>query len=319
MKEYAARRLLLFIPTLLAVSIMAFLLLRAMPGDVALAMLVGAGGEGPATPENLAIIRHKLGLDQPLYIQYLQWLGGFLRGDLGYSLFMDEPIADILLRKYPVTLELSVLSMVMAMAIAVPAGIVSALKQDTWLDYVVRVFAIGGLAIPPFWLGILIILFLVAMFGWLPSLSYVSFWKDPATNLTMFIWPAFSLAYRVLGLVARLTRSMMLEVLREDYIRTAWSKGLRERTVIYRHALKNAMLPVVTTAGWQFGILLGGAVVTEVVFSLPGMGRALVDSIFHRDYPMVQAAIMLLAGTFLVINLAVDLSYAWLDPRIRYR
>ena len=234
-------------------------------------------------------------------------------------MFFDEPVANDLAMKFPITLELTVLAMIIATVIAVPLGLISAIKQDTPADYVARVISIAGVALPNFWVGILIVYFLVLFFAWMPPLGYATLWDDPITNLQQFIFPALALGFYQMAFTARVTRSSMLEVYREDYTRTARGKGLAERVVILRHALKNALLPVVTISGYQFGRLLAGTVVIENIFMIPGMGKLLVDSVFHRDYTEVQAIVMVITVTVLILNLVLDVVYGWLNPRIRYR
>jgi len=241
-----------------------------------------------------------------------------LKLDFGTSMFFEEPVVDDLIAKFPITLELTVLAMLLAIIIAVPLGLVSAIKQNTPADYIARIISITGIALPNFWVGILIVYFLVLLFAWMPPLGYSNLWDDPATNLQQFIFPALALGFFEMAFVARVTRSSMLEVYREDYTRTARGKGLAERVVIVRHALKNALLPVVTISGFQFGRLLAGTVVIENIFMIPGMGRLLIDSVFHRDYTMVQAIVMVITVSVLLLNLVLDVVYGWLNPRIRY-
>lgn len=319
MPAYIAKRFLLFIPTLLVATLVAFLLLRVIPGDPALVKLAGETGDASFTNEELHALRVKLGTDQPLYVQYGEWVWGMLRLDFGQSMFFEEPVAKDLAEKFPITLELTVLAMLIATVIAVPLGLISAIKQDTPTDYIARIIAIAGVALPNFWVGILIVYFLVLVFAWMPPLGYASLWDDPLTNLQQFIFPALALGFYQMAFTARVTRSAMLEVYREDYTRTARGKGLAERVVILRHALKNALLPVVTITGYQFGRLLAGTVVIESIFMIPGMGKLLVDSVFHRDYTAVQAIVMVITVTVLLLNLVLDLVYGWLNPRIRYR
>ena len=319
MAAYIAKRCLLFVPTLLMATMVAFLLLRVIPGDPALVKLAGETGDASFTKEELHALRVKLGTDQPLYAQYGEWVWGMLRLDFGESMFFEEPVAKDLAAKFPITLELTVLAMVIATIIAVPLGLISAIKQDTPADYVARIISIGGVALPNFWVGILIVYFLVLLFAWMPPLGYASLWDDPLTNLQQFFFPALALGFYQMAFTARVTRSSMLEVYREDYTRTARGKGLAERVVILRHALKNALLPVVTITGYQFGRLLAGTVVIESIFMIPGMGKLLVDSVFHRDYTEVQAIVMVITVTVLLLNLALDLLYGWLNPRIRYQ
>ena len=308
----------LFIPTVLLVTVMVFALMRLVPGDPALLRLMGDTGEAKFTQQQLDDLRAHLGTDQPWYVQYGGWIGGMLKLDFGLSLYTDDPIAEDLATKIPITAELVAVAMLMAVIAAVPLGIYSAVKQNTWGDYVSRFIAITGIAFPNFWVGILIVYFLVRLFDWLPPLGYVSLWDNPLTNLQQIVFLAIALGFYNMALIARVTRSAMLEVLRDDYIRTARSKGLKERVVIGRHALKNAFLPVLTISGWQFGRLIAGTVLIETIFLVPGMGKLLIDSIFHRDYIMIQAIVMVVTVVVLVLNLVIDLLYAWLDPRIRY-
>ena len=319
MQAYIAKRFLLFIPTLLMATLVAFLLLRVIPGDPAQVKLAGETGDSNFTQAELHALQVKLGTDQPLYVQYGKWMWGMTHLDFGQSMFFEEPVANDLAEKFPITLELTVLAMVIATVIAVPLGLISAIKQDTAADYVARVISIAGVALPNFWVGILIVYFLVLMFAWMPPLGYATLWDDPLTNLQQFFFPALALGFYQMAFMARVTRSSMLEVYREDYTRTARGKGLAERVVILRHALKNALLPVVTISGYEFGRLLAGTVVIENIFMIPGMGRLLVDSVFHRDYTEVQAIVMVITATVLILNLALDVVYGWLNPRIRYR
>jgi len=318
MQAYIAKRCLLFIPTLLMATLMAFLLLRVIPGDPALVKLAGETGDSSFTQAELHDLQVKLGTDRPLYVQYGKWVWGMLRLDFGQSMFFEEPVAEDLAAKFPITLELTVLAMLIATIIAVPLGLVSAIKQDTPADYIARIISITGVALPNFWVGILIVYFLVLLFAWMPPLGYANLWEDPATNLQQFIFPALALGFFEMAFTARVTRSSMLEVYREDYTRTARGKGLAERVVILRHALKNALLPVVTVSAFQFGRLLAGTVVIENIFMVPGMGKLLLDSVFHRDYTEVQAIVVLITVSVLILNLLLDLVYGWLNPRIRY-
>ena len=318
MQAYIAKRCLLFIPTLLMATMMAFLLLRVIPGDPALVKLAGETGDSSFTQAALHDLQVKLGTDRPLYVQYGKWVWGMLRLDFGQSMFFEEPVADDLIAKFPITLELTVLAMLIATIIAVPLGLVSAIKQDTPADYIARIISITGVALPNFWVGILIVYFLVLFFAWMPPLGYANLWDDPATNLQQFIFPALALGFFEMAFTARVTRSSMLEVYREDYTRTARGKGLAERVVIVRHALKNALLPVVTVTGFQLGRLLAGTVVIENIFMVPGMGKLLLDSVFHRDYTEVQAIVVLITVSVLILNLLLDVIYGWLNPRIRY-
>jgi len=317
MRTYLAKRLLLIVPTLLGVASLVFVIMRVIPGDVAL--LIIGGDAGHVDPKQLSAMRQQLGLDQPLPVQFGTWVWGVVRFDFGNSLWTGQPVTEELLIRLPLSLELALLSTLVSVIIAVPLGMLAAIRQDTWVDYAVRVVSIGGLAIPSFWIGILCILALVIFFGWGPPLEFTPPWIDPWANLQMMIWPVVTVGYRYAAVTTRMTRSTVLEVLREDYIRTAWAKGLREGAVVVRHALKNAMLPVITLIGTEFAFLIGGLVVTETVFTLNGIGRFVVDAVAHRDYPVVQALVFLIAFSFVIVNLLVDLTYAWFDPRIRYR
>jgi peptide/nickel transport system permease protein len=317
MRTYIAKRLLLVVPTLLGVASLVFLIMRVIPGDVALLIL--GGDAGAIDPKQLAAMRQQLGLDQPILIQFGHWLWGVVQFDSGTSLWTGQPVIEELLIRLPLSLQLAFMATIVSVLIAIPLGMLAAVRQDTWVDYLVRVVSIGGLAIPSFWIGILCILFLVIYFGWGPPLEFTPPWVDPWANFQMMVWPVVTVGYRYSAVTTRMTRSTVLEVLREDYIRTAWAKGLRERAVVIRHALKNAMLPVITLIGTEFAFLIGGLVVTETVFTLNGIGRFVVDAVAHRDYPVVQALVFLIAFAFVIVNLLVDLTYAWFDPRIRYR
>ncbi|MBI2202748.1 MAG: ABC transporter permease [Candidatus Rokubacteria bacterium] len=318
MASYLAKRLLLIVPTLLGVASLVFVIMRVIPGDVALLILGGDQGSH-IDPQQLAAVRQQLGLDQPLIVQFGVWMWGLLHFDLGTSLWTGRPVVEELLIRLPLSLELAVLATMISVLISIPLGMLAAVRQDTWVDYVVRVVSIGGLAVPSFWVGILVILFLVLFFGWGPPLLFTPPWEDPWANLQQMIWPVVTVGYRYAAVTTRMTRSTLLEVLREDYIRTAWAKGLAQKAIVIRHALKNAMLPVITLIGTEFAFLIGGLVVTETVFTLNGVGRFVVDAVAHRDYPVVQALVFLIAFGFVLVNLLVDLTYAWFDPRIRYQ
>jgi peptide/nickel transport system permease protein len=264
-------------------------------------------------------MRARLGLDRPIYVQYLDWIGGVVQGDLGTSLRNKTPVAEELLGRMPVTAELGVMAMLFGLTIAIPVGVIAAVRQDTWSDYIVRSTAIGFLAIPSFWLGTLVITMPSVWWGWTPPLRYTSFLADPLKNLGHVIVPAVILGLALSGSLMRLTRAQMLEVLRQDYVRTASAKGLSERAVVVRHALKNAFIPVVTLLGLQVSILIGGTVVLESVFVLPGMGRYLLEAVQYRDYPVIQGLNLIFATVIIMANLLVDLLYGWLDPRVRYQ
>ena len=318
MQQYIIKRVLLLIPTILLVTIIVFALIRVIPGDPALLVLVGPTGEGTFTEEQLQEMQRRLGTDRPVYEQYGIWMWGVLRGDLGDSIFYERPVVDQLGEAVPVTLELAVLGMLLSFIVAVPLGVVAALKQDTFVDHIAGLISFTGIGVPTFVVGVLIIYLLVTLFGWLPPLGYADLWIDPVKNLQQMIFPAVALAFYNLAFTARVTRSSMLEVLREDYIRTARSKGLAERVVIFLHGLKNACLPVITVSGWQLARLMGGTVIIESIFLVPGMGRLLVESIFQRDYPLIQVEVLVIAAMILFVNLVVDIGYGLLDPRIRY-
>jgi peptide/nickel transport system permease protein len=319
MHKYIAKRFLLMIPTLLGVAVIAFLLLRIVPGDVVEARFMGTGQGQFISQEMIADERAKLGLDQPLWKQFATWMWGLVRLDFGVSMWTGAPITEEIRLRFALSLQVAVMATVVATLLAIPLGVIAALKQDTWIDYVVRVFSIAGLATPSFWLGIVIILGLLIVFRWLPPMVYTPFWVDPWQNLAQLIWPALAVGYRYSAVATRMTRSAMLEVLREDYIRTARAKGLWLKLILVRHALKNAMLPVVTVIGLEFAFLLGGLVVTEQVFNLNGLGLLFVEAVARRDYTLTQALVMLTASAFIFVNFVMDVMYAWLDPRIRYR
>ncbi len=317
--RYVARRLLLFVPTLIGATLLIFVLMRVVPGDIAEILVYQTGSEASTVQQKqIRQIRTELGLDRPIAVQYLDWLGGALRGDFGQSYMQKRPVADILKERVPRSLELALLTILLAVTWAVPLGVVSAVRQNTWADYVVRLLSISGLSLPIFFSGVLVLYGLVRFFQWLPPLEFVAFTVSPVENLKQLIWPALVQAYYISAPITRLTRSQLLEVIRQDYVRTARAKGLGERAVVYRHALANSLLPVVTFAGWWSGRLLGGIVIVEIIFSVPGMGSTLAAAVSQRDYPPVQAVVFVMALVFLTLNLLVDLLYAWLDPRIKY-
>jgi peptide/nickel transport system permease protein len=316
MYKYIVRRALMALPVLVLSSVIVFGLMRVMPGDALTALMAESGYVGD---RELNKLRKDLGLDLPYYEQYLMWVWQMVSLNPGDSIFTNEPIPVALKKAIPVTLELATLAMILGLVIAIPIGVVSATRQDTASDYVGRVVAVSGLSLPDFWLGTLVITFAAIWFHWIPPIGYVSLWESPWRNLQQFLLPAAVLGFRLSAATMRMTRSTVLEVLREDYVRTAWAKGLEGRIVVYKHALKNALIPVVTIVGGQLGVLLAGTVVVESIFALPGMGRLTVEAILYRDYPVVQTNVMLVAGTLVTLNLLVDMTYAWLDPRIRYR
>ena len=315
MKTYVLKRLAIVLVTLLGMSVVIFVLLRLAPGDVVDILFSAAGYVNPA--EKQAIMR-ELGLDRPYWRQYLDWLAQMSTGDLGKSYRYDVPAWQIVRPLLPVTLELGALSIVVAVLLGVPTGVVSAVRQNTFLDYGLRIMSLAGLSMPSFWLGMVIILALVAWFGWIPPLTYVRPTQDLRLHLVQFALPALAVGYRSSALIMRITRSALLEVLREDYIRTARAKGQRAGAVIWRHALQNAILPVITVVGIEVAFVVGGLVVTETVFNLPGVARFLVQAVLWRDYPVVQNLVMFIAVVVVLTNLAVDLLYVVLDPRIRY-
>lgn len=317
MTQYILRRLLLFIPTLLLVTGLIFALLRIIPGDVA-KLIVTRGGEGSFDQQAYLEVRKQMHLDQPIPVQYLSWAGGAVRGDFGTSYWAKDSVRAEVGSRLPVTLELAIAAPLLALLIGIPLGLISAVRQNTPLDHAARFVSITGLSVPHFWLGIIIILVLANYFNWVMPIRYAELWQDPWTNIQQMFWPTIVLATGFTALLARVTRSTMLEVLRSDYIRTAQAKGLRGLSVVLRHGLRNALLPVVTIFGAQLGSLIGGAVVTEQVFNVPGMGRYFIESVFIRDFPVVQAIVLIIAAAYLVVNLLIDLSYGWLDPRIRY-
>jgi peptide/nickel transport system permease protein len=316
MYKYVLRRLLLAIPVLVLSSLVVFGLMRVMPGDALTALMAESGN---VSARELQKLRNDLGLDLPYHEQYLIWVWQMLTFDPGYSIFTGEAISVSLKKSIPVTLELAALAMMIGLLIAIPVGVLSATRQDKLSDYIGRLVAISGLSFPDFWLGTLVITFAAIWFSWIPPLGYTSAWESPWRNIQQFLLPAAVLGLRLSAATMRMTRSTLLEVLREDYVRTAWAKGLSERLIIYKHALKNALIPVVTIVGGQLGTLLAGTVIVETIFALPGMGRLTVEAILFRDYPVVQTNVMLVAAPLVILNLLVDLTYAWLDPRIYYQ
>jgi len=325
MQAYIIRRVLLVIPTLLLVTVIVFLMVRFIPGnvvDILMSELTASGGggmQGGAAFDREELME-KMGLNVPVHIQYGRWVSGIiLRGDLGDSLRTRRAVSEMLAPKIPVTVELGAMALVLGLLISVPLGVYSAIRQDSWGDYVGRSIAIGLIAIPGFWIGTMIMVFPSIWWQWTPPLEYIHFTEDPLGNLRMMVIPAVVLGTHMSGATMRMTRTMMLEVLRQDYIRTAWSKGLKERLVIIRHALKNAFIPVVTIVGLQLPIMIGGTVIIEQIFCLPGMGRFMLEAINQRDYTIVSGVNLLIVAFVLVNNLMVDLTYGYLDPRIRYK
>lgn len=313
MRKYIVRRLLVAIPSLVIASFVVFALPRLIPGDVVQLML-----DEKAYGKDLEDLRAKLGLDRPIHVQYVEWVGRVLRGDLGESLWTKRPVVEELLRRVPITLELGFLALFFAIVMAVPIGVLAAVRQDSAADYVFRSLAIVGLSVPGFWKATLVVLLPAIWWGWSPATHYVEFRQNPWQHLLQFSIPAFILALASAATIMRLTRAQLLEVLRQDYVRTAWSKGLAERVVVLKHSLKNAVIPVVTVLGLQVSAILGGTVILESIFGLPGMGRFLVDAVNQRDYPVIQGVNLVIVMVVVVVNLAVDACYSWLDPRIRY-
>ena len=317
MAGYVARRLLTAIPTIVGVTLVVFILLRVMPGDVAEMILRGPEGAGGILDISIEQLREDLGLNRPLYVQYFSWLGDVVTGDFGESLYTGRPVLGEILHRFPITLQLAVMTEVLALLLGIPLGIAAAVHRDTWIDYALRVSSMFFLAIPNFWLGLIILLMGLRLFDQVPPIGYHVLWKEPVENLTQLIWPAIVLASQELGRIGRMTRSSMLEVLGEDYIRTARAKGLVESRVLVGHALRNALIPVVTFSSLTFGYILGGVVVLERVFSIPGVGSLFLESLKARDYTLLQALITFFAVGFIIVNLIVDLMYGFLDPRIR--
>jgi len=316
MRRFILARLLVTIPTLFGVAVLVFLLLRVAPGDI---VQLKYAGEGAFVPkETLELERARLGLDKPLWQQFADWMWGMVRLDFGLSMWTGRPITHEIAIRLELSLQLAIMATLIASLLAIPLGTLAAVKQDTWVDHLVRVFSIAGLATPSFWLGILMILSLLILFGWIPPMTFTPFWVDPWANLSQLIWPALAVGYRYSAMATRMTRSAVLEVLREDYVRTARAKGVWEPVVIDRHALRNALLPVTAVIGLEFAFLIGGLVVTEQVFNLNGIGMLFVEAISRRDYTMTQALVLLVGCTFIAVSFLQDLLYAVLDPRIRH-
>ena len=314
MRRYVLGRLLLMIPTLVGVAIITFVVMRLVPGDIVALRYAGSSVPQDVIDKERAI----LGLDKPIWAQFVDWMAQLARFDLGQSLWTGHSVIDEVQVRLPLSLELAVIATLFAVSFALPLGVLAAVKQDTWVDYAIRVFSVGGLAMPSFWIGIMLVLGTLTLFGWAPPLVFTPFTENPVANLSQMILPAISVGYRYSAVSMRMTRSTVLEVLREDYVRTARAKGLRESLVVMRHALRNALLPVVTVVSLEFAFLIGGLVVTEQVFNLNGIGKLLVDAVAHRDYTLIQALVLLLSAVFVLVNFAVDMIYMVLDPRIRY-
>jgi len=315
MHKYILRRTFLLIPTLLGMSFLIFVMVRLLPGDIVDALV---GLDPTVTDQEKYELREVFGLNDPWPIQYGKWLWEMSQGDLGTSFRSREPISEQIWRALPITVELAVLAIIFSIIVAIPLGVISALRQNTQLDFWARVTGLIGLSVPSFWLATLFLLFTSLAFRWVPSVIWVSPFEEPWTNFKQMFLPALALSVQLMAVEMRMVRASMLEVLRQDYIRTAWSKGLNLNTVLYRHALKNAFIPVITIIGIQLGALMGGSIIIEQIFGLPGIGWTMLQGIFNRDYPVVQVASLFLAATFVVINLLVDIAYAFLDPRIKY-
>ena len=319
MRAYIMRRIALFIPTAFGVSVFIFLMLHVIPGDYATTLLLGGRDRAlVATEEDFARVRNQLGLDKPLHIQYAAWAAKLMRGDLGTSWTNRKPVLDRMLPRIAVSAQLGVMAVLIASAIAIPGGVIAAVRQDTFVDYALRVVSMIFESMPNFWLGLLLIVGLLTIFDWIPPISYAALWEDPWDNLMILIFPALVVGSRSSAGMLRMTRSSVLEALREDYVRTAEAKGLYRSRILFIHVLRNALLPVVTLAGFEVVFLMSGQVVIEQVFNIPGLGNLFIQAIGARDFPVIQAIVMFIAGVVLVANLAVDLMYAWLDPRIRY-
>ena len=316
MLRYTINRVLLAIPTLLGVAMLVFLMLRIVPGDIVEVKLRGDGGA--VSQETIEMERRRLGLDKPLIMQFKDWMVGVATLDLGNSMWTERPVMEEISLRLELSLQVAIMATIFAVLIAVPLGTAAALFRDTWIDYLMRIATIGGISIPAFWFGMLIMLSLLAVFNWLPPITFTPIYVDPIANLTQLIWPALAVGYRYCAVTARMIRSSLLEVLNEDYIRTARAKGVYERLVVSRHALRNALLPAITVIGLEFTFLIGGLVVTEQVFNLNGIGMLFVQSVSRNDFTLIQGMVMLIAAFYVFVNLLVDLLYAAFDPRIRY-
>jgi len=314
MRSYVIRRILLLFPTVLLLSFLVFGIIRMLPGD-AVELMVSEGGYADDTEE----LREMLGLDQPIFTQYFKYMKGVVRGDLGISLWSGQPVLSEISRRLPISFELALMALIWTLILGVPIGVISALKQDTGTDYTLRSLAIGALSVPGFWIATMILVFGSIWLKWIPPINYIPFKEDPIQNLSQLVVPSFVLSLALSAAIMRMTRTMMLEVMREDYIRTARAKGLTGWTVVIRHALKNAMIPVVSIMGIQLAFLVGGTIIMESIFILPGMGKYLLDAIAWRDYPVIQGINLFICTLIITINLCVDLLYGFLDPRIRHR
>jgi peptide/nickel transport system permease protein len=316
MLRYTAHRLLLMIPTLIGVAVLVFFMLRVVPGDVVEVKLRGDGGN--VSQEVIELERKRLGLDKPLIYQFKDWMVGLATLNLGNSMWTDRPVTEEIATRLELSLQVAIMATIFAVLIAIPLGTTAALMRGTWVDYLMRIVTIGGLSIPSFWFGMLIMMFLLGFYNWLPPITFTPLYVDPVANLTQLVWPAMAVGYRYCAVVARMIRSSLLEVLSEDYIRTARAKGVYEKRVISIHALRNSLLPAITVIGVEFAHLIGGLVVTEQVFNLNGIGKLFVQSVSRNDFTLIQGMVMLLAVIYVFVNLVVDLLYAVFDPRIRY-
>ncbi len=306
------------IPTLLFASMIVFSVVRMVPGDI-IDLMLSENDFGANTEESRKSLEEALGIDQPVYIQYFHWVSGIvLRGDFGNSLWQNTPVIDDIAERMPYTLELGIIALFIALILAIPIGIYSAIRQETMGDYIGRTISILGLALPSFWIGIMVVILPAIWWGWSPSIDVVPFFEDPIANLQVFIIPSLILGFALSAVTMRMTRTMMLEVLRQDYVRTAWAKGLTERVVVLRHALKNAMIPVITLIGLLVPILFGGTVIIEQIFTIPGMGQLLLDAVSSRDYPIITGVFLIVGFLVIVVNLLVDLCYGYLDPKVHY-
>jgi peptide/nickel transport system permease protein len=317
MLRYTATRLIMMVPTLIGVAVLVFFMLRVVPGDVVEVKLRADGGN--VTQSAIEAERKRLGLDRPMAAQFADWMVGLATLDLGTSMWTSRPVSEEIAIRLELSFEVAIMATLVAVVIAVPLGTTAALMRDTWVDYVVRLVTIGGLAIPSFWLGMMIMIGLLSYFNWLPPITFTPIYVDLRANLVQLVWPALAVGYRYSAVVARMIRSSLLEVLGEDYIRTARAKGVYEKLVIGRHALRNALLPAITVIGLEFAFLIGGLVVTEQVFNLNGLGKLFVQSVSRSDFTLVQGLVMLVALFYVAVNLLVDLLYAVFDPRVRYR
>jgi peptide/nickel transport system permease protein len=316
--NYIIRRLLLMVPTILGASILIFGIMRILPGDVALMILQAEDPNAQVDAQAYEQLKQELGLNKPLAVQYVDWIGGVLRGDLGNSLRTRSSVASEIMQRLPISLQIALMASAIGMLLGVPLGVLAAFRQDTWCDYGLRGIAAMGLAMPSFWIGIIILVVGARFFQWSPPIGYNPIWKGLGLNLTQLIWPGMVIGLAQISILSRMARSSMLEVLREDYVRTARAKGLSERLVVLRHALRNAFIPVLTLAGLSLGFSLGGSVVMETIFTIPGMGLLFIEAARWRDYTVVQGLVLWMVLVFTFINLLIDLTYSWLDPRIRY-